>query len=88
MRIAVVGASTGLGRCIGIELANPGGLLKPGMFATLAFLRGEERESVLVPSESVIRTGTRNVVIVSLGEGRFRAANVEDPAFTVAVAQR
>jgi membrane fusion protein, copper/silver efflux system len=60
-----------------IEVANRGALLKPGMFATLQFSRGESRESVLVPSEALIRTGTRNVVIVALGDGRFRAADVE-----------
>ena len=60
-----------------IELANPGALLKPGMFATVDFSQGAKRESVLVPSEAVIRTGTRNVVIMALGEGRFRAADVE-----------
>ena len=56
-----------------IELDNPGARLKPGMFATLAFARGAPRRYVLVPSEAVIRTGTRNVVIVALDEGRFRA---------------
>ncbi len=60
-----------------IELANPGGVLKPGMYATIAFSQEARRESVLVPSEAVIRTGTRNVVIVALGEGRFRAADIE-----------
>jgi Cu(I)/Ag(I) efflux system membrane fusion protein len=60
-----------------VELANPLALLKPGMFATLAFPRGDKREAVLVPSEAVIRTGTRSVVVVALGEGRFRAADVE-----------
>jgi Cu(I)/Ag(I) efflux system membrane fusion protein len=60
-----------------IEVANPLGLLKPGMFASIDFRQDAKRESVLVPSEAVIRTGTRNVVIVALGEGRFRAADVE-----------
>lgn len=60
-----------------IELANPGALLKPGMYATVAFRQDAKRESLLVPSEAVIRTGTRDVVIVALGEGRFRAADVE-----------
>jgi Cu(I)/Ag(I) efflux system membrane fusion protein len=60
-----------------IELANPEGRLKPGMFATLSFLGGEKREAVLVPSAAVIRTGERNVVIVALGEGKFRATEVE-----------
>ena len=63
-----------------IELANPGARLKPGMFATLAFsidAAGTAVESVLVPSEAVIRTGSRDVVIVALGDGRFRATEVE-----------
>jgi Cu(I)/Ag(I) efflux system membrane fusion protein len=60
-----------------IELANPGGRLKPGMFASLTFAGDRARSSVLVPSEAVIRTGTRNVVILALGEGRFRAVDVE-----------
>jgi Cu(I)/Ag(I) efflux system membrane fusion protein len=59
-----------------IELANPGGRLKPGMFATLVFASGA-REAVLAPSEAVIRTGQRDVVILALGDGKFRAAPVE-----------
>jgi Cu(I)/Ag(I) efflux system membrane fusion protein len=60
-----------------IEVANPGALLKPGMYATVTFQQAAKRESVLVASEAVIRTGTRDVVIVALGEGKFRAAPVE-----------
>lgn len=60
-----------------IEVANPGALLKPGMYATIGFQQGARRKSVLVPSEAVIRTGTRDVVIIALGEGKFRAAPVE-----------
>ena len=59
-----------------IELANPGSRLKPGMYATLTFRKENGRPAVLVPSEAVIRTGKRDVVIVALGEGRFRAADV------------
>ena len=60
-----------------IELKNPDSLLKPGMFATLVFRGKPGKESVLVPSEAVIRTGSRDVVIIALGEGKFRAAPVE-----------
>jgi membrane fusion protein, copper/silver efflux system len=60
-----------------IEVDNPEALLKPGMYATIAFRQGVKPESVLVPSEAVIRTGGRDVVIVALGDGRFRAADVE-----------
>ena len=48
-----------------IELANPGFELVPGMFATLDFEPGAAREALLVPSEAVIRTGERAVVIVA-----------------------
>ena len=60
-----------------VELANPGEQLKPGMFATLTFAGAQAKEVVLVPSEAVIRTGQRDVVIVAMGEGKFRAADVE-----------
>jgi Cu(I)/Ag(I) efflux system membrane fusion protein len=59
-----------------IELANPGQRLKPGMFASVSISPERGAESVLVPSEAVIRTGERNVVIVAEG-GRFAAAEVE-----------
>jgi len=60
-----------------IELANPDGRLRPGMYATLSFEQAHRTESILVPSEAVIRTGTRDVVIVAQGGGKFRAAPVE-----------
>ena len=60
-----------------IELANPGGALKPGMFATLALAPSEARQMLVVPAEAVIRTGERNVVIVAEGEGRFRPVDVQ-----------
>jgi len=59
-----------------IEVANPGGRLKPGMYAHLAFA-GRAREGLLVPAEAVIRTGERSVVILAMGEGKFRAVDVE-----------
>lgn len=57
-----------------IELANPQGKLRPGMYADV-MLEGEMRHALAVPSESVIATGTRNVVIVRDGQG-FRPAEV------------
>lgn len=59
-----------------IELANPGQRLKPGMFASVSIVPASGTEAVLVPSEAVIRTGERDVVIVAEG-GRFVAADVE-----------
>ncbi|MBY0393269.1 MAG: efflux RND transporter periplasmic adaptor subunit, partial [Novosphingobium sp.] len=58
-----------------IELANRGGMLRPGMFATVV-LGDEGHPGLLVPSEAVIRTGARNLVILALADGRYRPAEV------------
>jgi len=60
-----------------VELANPDAQLVPGMFVTVQFANGGPLNVLLVPSEAVIETGTRRVVILSEGEGRFRPVNVE-----------
>jgi Cu(I)/Ag(I) efflux system membrane fusion protein len=60
-----------------IELANPGARLKPGMFATLSFAATRGAKFAIVPSEAVIQTGTRNVVILAEGQGKFRPVEVE-----------
>jgi membrane fusion protein, copper/silver efflux system len=55
---------------------NPGGHLRPGMFAT-AHLRGSTQESALtIPTEAVIKTGTRSIVIVADDATHFRPAVV------------
>jgi Cu(I)/Ag(I) efflux system membrane fusion protein len=60
-----------------IQLANPGGALKPGMFATVGFGGAPSKPLVLVPSEAVISTGRRTVVIVDDGQGHFTPVVVE-----------
>ena len=60
-----------------IVLANPGGVLKPGMFATVNFGAPATGAMVLVPAEAVIETGKRSVVIIAAGEGRFMPVDVE-----------
>jgi Cu(I)/Ag(I) efflux system membrane fusion protein len=60
-----------------IALSNPKLQLLPGMFVTVRFAPTGNQEVLLVPSEAVIETGTRRVVMVSEGEGRFRPVNVE-----------
>ena len=60
-----------------VELANPAGSLVPGMFATVIFKPVSRSESLQVPSEAVITTGKRNVVIVAQGEGKFAPVDVE-----------
>jgi Cu(I)/Ag(I) efflux system membrane fusion protein len=63
-----------------IELANPGGRLVPGMFVTVDLGSVATPNAILVPSEAVIQTGTRSVVIEALGEGRFRPVEVQTGA--------
>ena len=58
-----------------IELPNRSGRLRPGMFAQVA-LGGEARSVLLVPSEAVIRTGTRNLVMLAGKQGHYSPAEV------------
>jgi len=60
-----------------IVLANPDHALLPGMFPEVELAPAAPGgERVLVPSEAVIATGLRQVVIVAEGKGRFRAQEV------------
>jgi Cu(I)/Ag(I) efflux system membrane fusion protein len=54
-----------------IELANPDGRLRPGMFAQVRLESGDQARLLYVASESIIHTGTRAVVIVAGEQGRF-----------------
>ncbi len=58
-----------------IELANRGGRLRPGMFASVS-LGGDAKTALLIPSEAVIRTGTRTLVMLSAKDGRYHPAEV------------
>jgi len=58
-----------------IELPNRSGRLRPGMFATV-HLGGEAGSGLLVPSEAVIRTGKRDLVMVAGPGGRYRPVEV------------
>jgi Cu(I)/Ag(I) efflux system membrane fusion protein len=59
-----------------IELANPGGKLAPGMFVRIA-LGGTAKAGLMIPSEALIRTGTRSVVMLAEGEGKYRPVDVQ-----------
>jgi membrane fusion protein, copper/silver efflux system len=60
-----------------VELANPGGRVVPGMFATVNFTPAARKDVLLIPSEAVIQTGRRSVVFVAQGGGRFAPVEVE-----------
>ncbi|WP_454909638.1 efflux RND transporter periplasmic adaptor subunit [Variovorax gossypii] len=59
-----------------IELANPQGQLSPGMFVSVA-LNADIEQGLMVPTEAIIQTGRRMVVMVAEGDGKFRPVDVE-----------
>ncbi|WP_422902458.1 efflux RND transporter periplasmic adaptor subunit [Propionivibrio sp.] len=60
-----------------VELANPGLLLKPAMFAQLELPVSAKNAVVTVPISAVIDSGTRQIVLVQLVEGRFEPREVK-----------
>ena len=60
-----------------VELANPGNRLVPGMFVTMQFMDMRAEKSLLVPTEAVIQTGKRTVVMLAEDHGAFRPVDVE-----------
>lgn len=60
-----------------VELANAKGLLLPGMFVQMQFINPQDHKLLLVPSEAVIQTGRRAVVMLAEENGRFRPVDVE-----------
>lgn len=59
-----------------IALQNPGARLRPGMYATVQLDGAARAEALTVPTEAVIRTGTRSVVLIAEDEARFRPVAV------------
>lgn len=60
-----------------VELANPGVRLVPGMFVQMQFMDTRAEKSLLIPTEAVIQTGRRTVVMLAEENGRFRPVDVE-----------
>jgi membrane fusion protein, copper/silver efflux system len=61
-----------------IEIPNPDGRLKVDMYADVVFQTGAgEEPSIAVPASAVIDSGTRQVVLVAKGEGRFEPRAVK-----------
>jgi Cu(I)/Ag(I) efflux system membrane fusion protein len=54
-----------------LELANPGGLLKPAMYAQVELTVSGAGKSLSIPTSAVIDSGTRQIALVQLAEGRF-----------------
>jgi membrane fusion protein, copper/silver efflux system len=59
-----------------VEIINTDGRLTPGMFAIVSFTAASPKEAVFAPTEAIIQTGSRSVVIIS-EDGRFKPVDVE-----------
>jgi Cu(I)/Ag(I) efflux system membrane fusion protein len=62
---------------IRVELANPDGILRPGTYIEAEIQTGSESPVVTVPSTAVIDSGSRQVVILDKGSGRFEPRPVK-----------
>ena len=61
-----------------IELPNPDGRMRPGMYADVVFQPGAGDPDVMaVPADAVIDSGARKIVLVAKGEGRFEPREVK-----------
>ena len=58
-----------------VVLDNPFKVLRPGMYASVT-LDIDRGESLIVPDDAVLDTGTRKIAFVALGEGRFTPREV------------
>lgn len=59
-----------------IELPNHKDEWKPGMFAQVRFGASAQADALLVPSEAIIHTGTRALVVVARPDHRFESVEV------------
>lgn len=60
-----------------IVMDNPGQRLIPGMFAELTVMPAQQRELLQIPTEAIIQTGSRSVVMLAQAGGTFLAVEVE-----------
>jgi Cu(I)/Ag(I) efflux system membrane fusion protein/cobalt-zinc-cadmium efflux system membrane fusion protein len=62
---------------IRIVIDNSSGKLKPAMFANI-IIKGEEiSDRPVIPENALLRSGSRDIVILVLGDGKFKPVNVE-----------
>jgi Cu(I)/Ag(I) efflux system membrane fusion protein len=59
-----------------VELPNPQGLLKPGLFADIDITH-PMGDGLLVPTSAVIRTGTRDIAFLVIGDDQFQPVQVQ-----------
>lgn len=58
------------------ELDNAQGRLRPGLTAQVRINTGAGRETLWIPTEALIRTGQRTLVMLAVGEGAYQGVEV------------
>ena len=59
-----------------MQINNPQGLLKPAMYANAQIGAGKKAKVLTVPTSAVIDSGSKQVLLVRLAEGRFEPRDV------------
>jgi len=59
-----------------LSFSNEDGMLKPGMYSNVNISSVPVKDAIAVPVEAVMYSGTRNLVFINLGEGRFAPRDV------------
>jgi Cu(I)/Ag(I) efflux system membrane fusion protein len=62
---------------IRIVIDNSSGKLKPAMFANVVIEGIDLGEYPVVPENAVIRSGTKDIVIISIGDGKFKPTQIK-----------
>ena len=60
-----------------IRIPNADGTLLPNMFAIAEISSGQPNPVVSVPNDAIVDTGSRRVVFIDKGEGRFEPRDIE-----------
>jgi Cu(I)/Ag(I) efflux system membrane fusion protein/cobalt-zinc-cadmium efflux system membrane fusion protein len=59
-----------------VEIPNPGGGLRPGMYADVRIQGPPVPDAVVIPESAVLRSGERDLVFLDRGNGRFEPREV------------
>ncbi len=70
-----------------LRFDNENDELKPNMFAQVVIHAESSVDSLLIPKEAVIRSGSFDRVVLALGEGRFKSVKVKIGRFDVQSAE-
>jgi Cu(I)/Ag(I) efflux system membrane fusion protein len=60
-----------------LHFDNKNGDLKPNMFAQISIVTSDNKPTLQIPREALIRTGSQDRVVLALGEGYFKSIAVQ-----------